>query len=57
MAGISLEVTGIVIININVQSNYNIYFMYLKYPSCKIFTKSHLKSFYHEGISGEGKCI
>lgn len=30
MAGISVEVTGIMIININVQNDYNIYFMYLK---------------------------
>ena len=30
MAGISVEVTGIMIININVQNEYNVYFMYLK---------------------------
>lgn len=30
MAGISVEVTGIMIININVQNDYNVYFMYLK---------------------------
>ena len=30
MAGISVEVTGIMIININVQNDYNIYFMCLK---------------------------
>lgn len=30
MAGISVEVTGIMIINVNVQNDYNIYFMYLK---------------------------
>lgn len=30
MAGISVEVTGIMIININVQNDYNVHFMYLK---------------------------
>ena len=30
MAGISVEVTGIMIININVQNDYKVHFMYLK---------------------------